>query len=109
MHRGSCDGPFNIEERAGCQFGHSEETKSLIAGMPKAVVHLKAPSLYWPVFRGNGFCFLLKQIKDGVVDQTAFAEYVDKYIQEKNATVWKDALQAALKNCSVSVRKYWHI
>ena len=109
MHRGSCDGPFNIEERAGCQFGHSEEKKSLIAGMPKAVVHLKAPSLYWPVFRGNGFCFLLKQIKDGVVDQTAFAEYVDKYIQEKNATVWKDALQAALKNCSVSVRKYWHI
>jgi len=43
------------------------------------------------------------------VDQKAFAAYVDKYIQEKNATVWKDALEAALKNCSVSVRKYRHI
>jgi hypothetical protein len=59
MHRGSCDGPLNTEERAGCQFGIGEEKKSLIAGMPKAVVHLMALSLYWPVFRSNGFYFLL--------------------------------------------------
>jgi hypothetical protein len=42
MHEVSCDGPFNTEERAGCQFGHSEEKKSIIAGMPKAVIHLMA-------------------------------------------------------------------
>ena len=76
--------------------------------MPKAIVHLTALSLYWLVFRGNGICCLLEQTKDGVVDQTAFAAYVDKYTQEKNATIWKDAIEAALKNCSVSVRKYLH-
>jgi hypothetical protein len=67
-----------------------------------------ALSLYQPVFRDNGICFLFSQIKDGVVDQTAFAAYADKYIQEKNAAIWKDAIQAALKNCSVTVRKYRH-
>jgi hypothetical protein len=42
------------------------------------------------------------------VDQKAFAAYVEKYVQEKNATVWKDAIDAGLKNCSVSARKYLH-
>jgi len=59
VHRGSGDGPFNTEKRAGCQFGHGEENKTLTARMPKAVVHLTALSLYWPVFRGNGLYFLL--------------------------------------------------
>lgn len=40
------------------------------------------------------------------MDQKAFAAYADKYIEEKNAIIWKDAIDAALKNCSVSVRKY---
>lgn len=42
-------------------------------------------------------------IQDGVVDQQALAAYVDKYVQEKNASVWKDAIDAALQNCSASV------
>jgi hypothetical protein len=44
-HRGSCDGPFYLEEKAWCQFGHGEEKKYLIAGMPKAVAHFMALSL----------------------------------------------------------------
>jgi hypothetical protein len=77
--------------------------------MPKAGVHFTALSLYRPVVRDNGICVLFSQIKDGIVDQQAFAAYADKYIQEKNATIWKDAKEAALKNCSVTVRKYRHI
>ncbi|KDR17658.1 uncharacterized protein LOC110831545 [Zootermopsis nevadensis] len=42
-------------------------------------------------------------IKDGAIDQQAFAAYIDKYIQENNATMWKDAIDTALQNCSVSV------
>jgi hypothetical protein len=59
VQRGSCDGPFNTEEKVDWQFGHGEGKKSLIAGMPKAVVHLMALSLHWPVFRGNGIYFVL--------------------------------------------------
>jgi hypothetical protein len=31
---------------------------------------------------------------------------MDKYIKENNGIIWKDAIDAALQNCSVSVRKY---
>jgi hypothetical protein len=58
------------------------------------------------VFGSNNFCFLFQQIQDGVVDQQAFAAYVVKYVQEKNASAWKDAIDAALQNCSASVRTY---
>jgi hypothetical protein len=61
------------------------------------------------VFRSSDIWFLFLQIKNGAVDQQAFAAYVNKYIQEKNATIWKDAIGAALQNCSVSVRKYPYI
>jgi hypothetical protein len=31
---------------------------------------------------------------------------MEKYIQEKDASIWKDAIDVALQNCSATVRKY---
>ncbi|PNF18562.1 hypothetical protein B7P43_G08485 [Cryptotermes secundus] len=92
-----------VEDADGQNAATSEQLRHIPGG--KSCKGGRHPGAHRNIMACATQCAFEKEslIQDGTVDQEAFAAYVDKYVEEKNAFTWKDALDAALQNCSASV------